>query len=131
MCQHRPRLQGQGRYNQDGKLSTNCVNTGHPAYLRAGADSRFIAGYVLPLVALSLFIDPSIHSTEMVIETSTVRTFVSLNKAFNLNVPAQLQTAIKNRMELVPRELTRMKNIAYDFLLRYNAINGDAAVAAA
>jgi hypothetical protein len=67
----------------------------------------------------------------MVNETSTVRTFGSLNKAFNLNVPAQLQTAIKNRMELVPRELTKIKNIAYDFLLRYNAINGDAAVAAA
>ena len=67
----------------------------------------------------------------MVNETSTVRTFGSLNKAFNLNVPAQLQTAIKNCMDLVPRELTRIKNIAYDFLLRYNAINGDAAVAAA
>ena len=74
---------------------------------------------------------PSLHSTDMVNETSTVRTFGSVNKAFNLKVPAQLQTAIKNQMELVPRKLTPIKNIAYDFLLRYNAINGDAAVATA
>ena len=55
----------------------------------------------------------------------------TLNKAFRVHVPLQMQRSIIRQMGLVPRQLTRMKNIAYDFFFRYNAINGDAAVAAA
>ena len=63
--------------------------------------------------------------------TSTVRILGLLKNAFNPHVPLGCKTNIIRQFEAVAIDLTRMKNIAYDLLFRFNAINGDAAVTAA